>query len=300
MQPAQNGSRALRWGLLILALALGAMAAAQFAGRGKFDDLFGGGMRKARLVGQMRAALYASAEAEKGAVLAETDEASLEYAGRARQELGRVAAALAECQGLTPSGGPEPGLVAAFAGAFAEYRAQSEEILAQAVQNTNLKAQSLSFNESPKALERMERALAPLTGAPAGPKAAPQAAFALRALLEAQRIQSLHAPHIEEKDDARMDELEARMAEADKRARAALAALSGGQPGAALSATEALAAYEDFQKITARIKELSRLNTNVRSLALTLGRSTKLLAACDAALKAYEEKLQADMAKGTR
>ncbi len=296
MQPAQNGSRALRWGLVILALALGAMAAFQFAGRGKFDDMFGGGMRKARLAGQMRAALYASAEAEKGAVLAETDEASKDYAARARQELDRVAAALAECQGLTSSGGPEPGLVADFARAFADYRAQSEEILAQAVQNTNLKAQSLSFNESRQALERMERALAPLADASAGPKAAPQAAFALRALLEAQRIQSLHAPHIEEKDDARMDELEARMAEADKRARAALAALPGGQP----SAAEALAAYEDFQKITARIKELSRQNTNVRSLALTLGRGTKLLAACDAALKAYEEKLQADMSKGTR
>ncbi len=299
MQPAQNGSRALRWGLVILALALGAMAAFQFAGRGRFDDMFGGGMRKARLAGQMRAALYASAEAEKGAVLAETDEASKDYAARARQELDRVAAALAECQGLTSSGGPEPGLVADFARAFADYRAQSEEILAQAVQNTNLKAQALSFNESRQALERMERALAPLADAPAGPKAAPQAAFALRALLEAQRIQSLHAPHNEEKDDARMDELEARMAEADKRVRAALAALAplpGGQP----SAAEALAAYEDFQKITARIKELSRQNTNVRSLALTLGRGTKLLAACDAALKAYEEKLQADMSKGTR
>lgn len=299
MQPAQNGSRALRWGLLILALALGAMAAFQFAGRGSFDDMFGGSLRKARLAGQMRAALYAAAEAEKGAVLAETDEDSKNYADRARQELGRVAAALAECQDLTPSTGPESGLVAAFAGAFADYRAQSEEILAQAVQNTNLKAQALSFNESRQALERMERALAPLADAPAGQRIAPHAALALRALLEAQRIQSLHAQHIEEKDDARMDALEARMAEADKRARAALAALSG-QPGATLSAGEALAAYEDFHKTTARITELSRQNTNVHSLALTLGRGTRLLAACDASLKAYEEKLQADMAKGTR
>lgn len=295
MEQTPNGNRALRWGLALVALLVVAMATFHYSGRGRFHEVFGGTLQRARLVAQMRAGLYAAAEAEKSAVLAETDEASQDFAGRARQGVAQVSAALAQCKALAGESGPEADLLRGFEQAFAEYRKVDEEILAQAVLNTNLKAQALSFAQARQALERMEQALSPLLNAPGGR----HAATASRALLEALRIQALHAPHIEEKADARMDELEARMAEADTRARAALAALSG-QPGGQPHSAQALAAYEDFHKTTAQITALSRQNTNVRSLALTLERKTRLLAACDAQLKALEDKLQADMAKGTR
>ena len=52
--------------------------------------------------------------------------------------------------------------------------------------------------------------------------------------------------------------------------------------------------------MTAEVLRLSRQNTNVRSLALTLDRKTKALAMCEEVLTALEEKVHADMAKATR
>ncbi|MDP3427624.1 MAG: hypothetical protein Q8S17_09645, partial [Humidesulfovibrio sp.] len=116
---------------------------------------------------------------------------------------------------------------------------------------------------------------------------------------EALRIQALQAPHIMEKTEARMVELEARMTAADTLVRASLSFLSA-QLGGKDVGDKALAAYNDFQKITAQVLLLSRENTNVRSLVLTLDRKTKTLAMCDEALRALEDKVHADMAKGTK
>lgn len=274
-----------------------------------FESMFGRTILKERLVGQMRVALLASAEAEKSAVLAETDNASLEYAGQARAQADQVAAALAEFKKLA-RGGEESGLAQQFEEAFAEYRKVDEEVLALAVLNTNLKSKALSHGQALAALGQLEEALAPfladakemkdakgVKGKPgkAGGGAAP---LALRALVETLRIQALHAPHIEEVTDARMDELEQRMAAADKEARAALAALAA-QAGQAAAAS-ALVAYEEHHTVTLEVLRLSRLNTNVRSLGLSLGRKVKVLAVCDKLLQQLEELIHAGMAKATR
>jgi hypothetical protein len=160
------------------------------------------------------------------------------------------------------------------------------------LQNTNLKAQTLAFGPAAEALSRMEQALAPLLAPKANPK---QGLLAARALAGAYRIQALRGAHIVEKSDQRMDELEVQMDQADQQVRDALAALAGQKAGA-----DAQAAYQDFQMTGVEIVRLSRLNTNVRSLALSLDRKTKALAVCDETLRALEETLRAGMAKGTR
>jgi hypothetical protein len=153
-----------------------------------------------------------------------------------------------------------------------------------------LKALALSFGSADTTLAEMEQALKPLL---VGQNDA-SARQAQRALAEALRIQARHAPHIMEKEDPRMDVLEKDMAASDKAVRASLAAL--GQPAA-----KALAAYERYWKLTADIVSLSRRNTNVRSLALSLERKTKVLAACDEALRVLEEHLRERMSsKATR
>ncbi len=263
-----------------------------------FESVFGRTVLKERLVGQMRTSLFASAEAEKSAVLAETDNASLEYAGQARAQADRVAAALVEFKKLA-RGGEETGLVQQFEEAFAEYRKVDEEVLALAVLNTNLKSKALSHGQALAAVTHLEEALAPFLGAKGKPgKAGDTAALALRVLVETLRIQALHGPHIEEVSDSGMDELEKRMNQADKQARSALAALAAQAGQAALA--PALAAYEEHHTVTLEVLRLSRLNTNVRSLALSLGRKVKVLAVCDESLQALENLIHANMAKATR
>ena len=266
-----------------------------YLGRGiSIESAFVRDSQKAQLVSRMRANLYAAAEAEKSAVMADTDAASQDNARRAQAAAEQVAAELKEFKAL-PVGNPEEtALLRRFEEAFVEYRKADEEVLALAVQNTNLKAFALSFGPASEALAKMELALRPVLDAGGqGGKAAATALLASRALTEALRIQALHAPHITERTDARMDELEKRMAEADTEARAALGAL--GPSGA-----PALATYEEFQKVTAEVVRLSRLNTNVRSLDLSLDRKVKVLAVCSQALDALKEHLGGLGVKATR
>jgi hypothetical protein len=287
-------SPGLTLGLAAFMIALSGLAL-WYLGRGEhLESAFVRDSQKAQLVSRMRADLYAAAEAEKSAVLAETDAASQDNARRAQAAAEQVAAELNEFKAL-PVGKPEEAeLLRRFEEAFAEYRKADEEVLALAVQNTNLKAFALSFGPASDALARMELALKPVLDAGGrGGKPTGAALSASRALSEALRIQALHAPHITERTDARMDELEKRMAEADQEARAALGGL--GPSGA-----PALAAYEEFQKVTAEVVRLSRLNTNVRSLDLSLGRKVKVLAVCNETLGALKEHLGGIGAKATR
>jgi hypothetical protein len=284
--------------LAVVMFTLGGLAF-WFLGRGEhLESVFVRETQKAQLVSRMRADLYAAAEAEKSAVLAETDQASVDFANRARAAADQVAASLKEYKAL-PTGKPgEAELLRRFEDAFAEYRKADEEVLDLAVQNTNLKAYALSFGPAADALAKMEQALKPVMDARGGGKSAEAALLAARALNEALRIQTLHAPHISEKTEPRMDELEKRMALADKGVRADLSAL--GAVAGQKTAAPALAAYEEFHKITAEVVRLSRLNTNVRSLDLSLGRKVKVLAVCDEALQALKENLGGIGAKAVK
>lgn len=277
--------------LLVAALlmALGGAALWFTGSRQSLDTMYATTVRKAQLVADMRADLFAAAEAEKNAVLADTDQASVNFANQARASVDKVAAGLKSFQGLADAA-QEQGLATRFEQVFAEYRNVDEEVLGLAVQNTNLKAFALSFGKSSAALAELEKALRPLLDGP-NDKRARQAQ---RTLIEALRIQSLHAAHIMEKTDPRMDELEKDMAGADKAARSALASL--GKDG--MGSPEI---YERYWKLNGEVVSLSRQNTNVRSFTLSLERKTKVLAACDEALRVLEENIRERMAsKATR
>ena len=63
----------------------------------------------------------------------------------------------------------------------------------------------------------------------------------------------------------------------------------------------AWAAYKDFQAIHAEIVALSRRNTNIRSLALSLGQKRKMTAQCQEVLAALQKTVQQSLAyKATR
>ena len=280
----ENSVRTILVTLALLGAILGGL---WFFGRDRGEQTaFRQTLHMTQLAQQLGAALHAAAQSEKQAVMAETDDESRRYAQEARSATNKVAALLAELKQLPLHAPQETELVARFEASFAEYLKADEDVLGLAVQNTNLKAFALSFGEATAALDELEQVLRPLLNAASGDK---QALQAQRALTEALRIQALHAPHILEKTDTRMDALDKAMAASDAAVRAALATL--GRQGAG-----ALAVYERHWKLTGEIAALSRQNTNVRSLALSLEQKTKVLAACEEALRALEEKIRTRMA----
>ena len=58
------------------------------------------------------------------------------------------------------------------------------------------------------------------------------------------------------------------------------------------AAAAAVPAWSDYKALTARIFELSRANTNVRSFALSIREKVHATRACEAALAAFVDKLQ--------
>jgi hypothetical protein len=254
-----------------------------------------------RLAADMHVQFTKSAEAANRAVMAGTDDAAAAAAKEAEQ-----AAEIAQrdieqlepiLQSLTYA--DETTHLSAFKMLFAEFRTLDREILPLATENTNLKAQRLSFGAARDAVAEFRTALDAATNtAPANSAARVEALAAQNAVLG---IVALHAPHIAEAEDAAMSRMESDMAASDTAARAALAALARLLPASAAgSLTSATSALDRFLKTNAEIVSLSRRNSNVRSLALSLGRKRMVTAICDDHLRALEESLAKHRFTATR
>ena len=209
------------------------------------------------------------------AVMADTDEASIASSRETEQTtqlVQRDADALKPVlAGLGYS--QEARLLEDFQQRFSEFRALDTTILGLAVENTNLKAQRLSFGSAQQAADAFRDALEPITRSV--PAQAPwrAAALAATAVAAVREIQVLQAPHIAEPEDAVMASLEQRMMTAEAGARAALEEMAGLLPSEVrprLSA--ATAALDRFMSANAEIIRLSRRNSNVQ-LAGVVARS---------------------------
>jgi hypothetical protein len=235
-----------------------------------------------RLASDLHVEFAKAAEASNRAVMADTDDASAaaaDEARRARQSIERDVEALAktlESVGFID----DKRSLDAFTERFAEYRRLDDEILPLAVENTNLKAQRLSFGPAQEAAEAFRAALAGAARGATGSCCGDAIANRARAAL--LEIQVLQAPHIAESDDAAMTRIESRMKELARTARAAIDELE---------APAATAALDRFMGINDEIVALSRRNSNVRSLALSLGRKRMVTAECEDDLRALEDAL---------
>jgi hypothetical protein len=249
------------------------------------------------VVGGMRAALLSASDAEKSAVMATTDQESEAFA-----EQSRAASAVAERQRdelgkLLETGGTakERDLLSEFSRALAECEQIDRELLELSVKNTNLKAYGLDFGPAADALASMDRALSRTLSEGASsssPEARQVMLLAAGAQSGAWRIQALVPPHIFEENDAKMDELEARMTDEDRKVRSdldGLAMLLG--PGDPTLET-ATAEYARFTQLKTTILELSRQNTNVKSLIISLNEKRTAVQLCLEALTALEQAIQ--------
>jgi hypothetical protein len=122
-----------------------------------------------------------------------------------------------------------------------------------------------------------------------------------KAVLAVRDIQVLLAPHIAEADDAAMTRMEAEMADRETTASDALEAIPAlVDPAAGSQIAKASASFERFKDVSHRIVALSRRNTNVRSLALSLREKPVLTAACDDSLHSLETALAKERFSATR
>lgn len=247
-----------------------------------------------RLAADLRVQFTKAADASNRAVMADTDEASVAFAREAEQatqgvekDAGTLAPILS---GLGYAN--EAQMLQEFNSRFAEYRVLDRNILELAVENTNLKAQRMSFGPAQESADAFRDSLAAIAPMDSAKDAWRMKALVATAIAAVREIQVLQAPHIAEADEAAMTRMEKQMATEEASARSVLATLGPvTQPASRPHLAAATAALDRFMALNAQIIELSRRNTNVRSLALTLGQKRTLTAACEDRLQALQDAL---------
>jgi hypothetical protein len=243
-------------------------------------------VHRSNLVERMRYSLAAASEAEKSAVLAVTDQDSKAFADQARAataEVERLRTTLGESLAAS-AGQKEKELLARFSECFTDYQRIDRDLLALAVKNTNIKAFALAFGPADQASKEADFAMSRFL---ANHATSPQKVLLLVASAQAAllRLETRLAPHIAEQSDPKMDDLEALMAKDDREVRAAFDGLAArpelrADPDLAI----ARASYARFSEVRTQILSLSRENTNVRSLAISLDQKRKVMLTCQDAL----------------
>lgn len=259
-------------------------------------------LEKKRLLSEIRVDLLKSIEMEKSAVMALTDQESMEYANQSRAASTSVDQNLTALRPLVDTMPVEKKHLDDFAACWAELGKIDQVLLPLAVENTNLKAAALSRDQGGEGMQRFEQALETVRASAAGhPEERQITALASRAMVAALKIFNLHGPHIIEPDTTKMDQIEARMKAEETVVTQSLAALeelfSNDKPEAI---SQAKGAFAEFLAVTNQVVHLSRLNSNIKSLELSMGRKRTIAAQCDDALAALQESVQQKTFKATK
>jgi hypothetical protein len=234
-----------------------------------------------------------AADAANRAVMADTDEASVAFAREAEQAKAKVQTDIDALKQLLErlNFSAEGRLLREFLDRFRQYRELDRRILDLAVENTNLKAQRLSFGPAQEAADSFRDSLklvAPLVPADKWRVEA----LGGKAVATVREIQVLQAPHIADADEAVMTRMEKSMATSEADARKALNTVSSlVDMRSQARIASATAALERFMALNQQIISLSRRNTNVRSLALSLNEKGKVVSECENSLHALRDAL---------
>jgi hypothetical protein len=258
---------------------------------------------KVDLLSTMRIHLLEAIEAEKNAVMAITDEASEGFADRARKAADDVERSRKEIESITQQEKRprETEILNDFNICWSQFRKLDETILALATQNTNLKAQKISATQGAQEMERFEQSLNRLIHRNTNNKCNEAVTLSYEALTAGLKIFALHKPHIEEADDQEMDKIEQSIKSYDESARKALGSLrSIADPSSSEDLKSAETAYEQFMNLTGKVLRLSRMNTNIKSAELSLGRKRLISSQCQEILASFQETVQAPRFNPTR
>ena len=257
-----------------------------------------------RLSSHLRVEFTRATDASNRAVMADTDEASAAAAREAQQARQSVQHDVGALKKVLDDLGDreEAGQLDRFVARFDEYQKLDDTILPLAVENTNIKAQRLSFGAAQDAVDAFRKSIDAAAHLAPAKNAALADAAAARAEAAVLEIQVIQARHIAESDEAAMTRMESAMKTSEATARKAVDTLKGLlQPAtAAPPLTAAAEALNRLMTTNTEIVSLSRRNSNVRSLALSLGKKRTVTAECDASLQALEDALAAHHFSATR
>jgi hypothetical protein len=257
-----------------------------------------------RLTADLLVQFLKTTDAGNRAVMAETDEMSVTFV-REAESATEAAQKDADTLALVLQGlgrAKETSLLDEFRTRFADFRALDRTVLELAVENSNVKAQRLAFTTGQEAVDTIRDSLDTIGRWEASrPNVWQIKALAFEVLASVREVQVLQGPHIAQPDDVGMSRLEQRMFAAQARARDALKQLDGLiRPASVEQLTAAKTALSRFSEVNAQIIRLSRRNSNVRSLAVSLNQKRKVAVVCEASLRALQEALAREGFMGTR
>lgn len=258
---------------------------------------------KVDLLSTMRIHLLEAIEAEKNAVMAITDEASESFALQARKAADDVENSRKELESIIQQEKRprETEMLNDFNICWSQFRKVDETILDLATQNTNLKAQKISATQGAQEMEHFEQSLNRIIHRNTNNLCNDAVMLSYEALTAGLKILALHKPHIEEANDQEMDKIEQSIKSYDESARKALGSLCGiVDPSGSEDLNNAEAAYEQFMNLTGEVLRLSRMNTNIKSAELSLGRKSLISSQCQEILATFQETVQAPRSKATR
>ena len=234
-------------------------------------------------------------------VMADSEDVARSYAAEAEQHYQAVLRLTDQIAAVVRDLQLDAGISAleAFRSGLEQAQILGHTVAELALENSNRKAVALSDGPAQEALDALQVALGALSAA--APRARHDRAelLGLRLLVSLYEVQALHPRHIREADDAAMTVQEQRM---DARAAAA------GELHKELSdlvrdeeaLTAATTSLNRFMEIHAQILALSRRNTNVRALALSMGELREVTVSCAKDLDALATALITDGSTATR
>ena len=261
-------------------------------------------MKSSEMTSRMRINLLKAVELEKSAFMAITDEESETFADQSLMTADTVERDYRELKSLVEKEKMEEELklLKEFGDCWKNFREIDRELLQLSVENTNIKATNLSYTGGAETIGRFERALAQLMEIRStAAKEARITKLAYRAVTAALTIYNLQAPHINEALDAKMDEIESAMKANEKRVRSSfneLLRLVDERGRTFLDA--ASLAFEEFMKVNSEVVRLSRINSNIKSLQLSLGRKRKVAAQCEEILDSIQDIIRGRTFKATK
>jgi hypothetical protein len=248
---------------------------------------------RVNLVSRMRLALASASEAEKSAVLAITDKESQTFAGQSRAATAEVEQARQELAELLKDGGTqgEKELFNRFSELFVEFQNIDKDLLDLASKNTNIKAYGLAFGPAAAELNKMNIALSQMIASnTVSPEERQVMSLAYGIEISGLRLQTLFPPHIAEESDQKMDEMEALMYKEDKQIRKNLDELNALRNlNKKANLATAISSYAQFSKIKTQILALSRENTNIKSLTISLNQKRKVMLLCQDTLNKLQQ-----------
>ena len=303
--PYGKGRSALLWGFgICVGLLLLTVFFIYFKPPMGLEDTYKNIVKKREVLSQMRINFLKSVEMEKNAVMAQTDEESQVFADKSLAASTAVEQDQKQLNSLIDAAPmqDERNLVIEFNTCWAELRKLDQVILELAVQNTNLKAASLSREKGAEAMRRFEHALEDVMRPYLGAQNEGRVARLLcHAMTSALKIYNLHSFHIAEASDEKMDQIEMQMKAEENEASKSLDELTGIVGEKSRQALlQAKTGFTEFMEVTAKVIKLSRQNSNVKSLELSLGRKRKVAAQCDEILVTFQETVQSRTLKATK